>query len=335
MAGLQIKVQYKDEIRRTSIAEPATFGSLCAAIKALLPSAVGDLVIKYTDDEGDVVRLSSQEELDTAVVLLKSSGGTLLRLIVEDSAPKTAPSAPTTAQPTPATPVTLPIPSPSDSIVLQRITTILVAMSACPGPIPDHLVDELCQLLQQVASACPLLGMPMCSGVEPAAMGPMIKMFVNTPYFKPMIPVLLEKIQRNLALGSMVPSGATGGSGLFGGTGFVSSRPPCSSDWMSPGFMQMMFGMPRTTPQTGNCFGGMCGASCNLTADNANVCTNIPPEKEVIFNSAPAATSEEEALLTHLESIGYVNKQLNLQLLRTHNNDLEKVINDIIAITNS
>eukprot|EP01120_Amphizonella_sp_Union-15-10_P006138 TRINITY_DN192_c0_g1_i1.p1 TRINITY_DN192_c0_g1~~TRINITY_DN192_c0_g1_i1.p1 ORF type:complete len:354 (+),score=69.41 TRINITY_DN192_c0_g1_i1:137-1198(+) len=77
---IHFKIFYAEQIRRLALTEPS-YATLREALQELFPFASTDKIsIKYKDDEDDLVTISSDVELDSAISLLGSS--TLLRLHV-------------------------------------------------------------------------------------------------------------------------------------------------------------------------------------------------------------------------------------------------------------
>lgn len=75
-----IKAKFGTEIRRLSMTESPSFAQLELAIRNLFGLQDKQFDIKYTDEEGDSVNLSSQSELDTVLLTLPKDG--LLRITI-------------------------------------------------------------------------------------------------------------------------------------------------------------------------------------------------------------------------------------------------------------
>lgn len=86
-----VKISFNDDIRRVSLANNITFEELVRTARTTFkfpPSS--ELVVKYEDDEKDIVTVSSDLELKEAISLA-SKTGRVLRLFVSEKAAKTVP----------------------------------------------------------------------------------------------------------------------------------------------------------------------------------------------------------------------------------------------------
>lgn len=89
--SLSLKVKFNNEIRRIQVPKTLTYESLLEKLKFLIPTfSTETMTIRYTDDEGDNVSVSSNEELIEALRVATSNG--ILRLSVEAKAQNTAAS---------------------------------------------------------------------------------------------------------------------------------------------------------------------------------------------------------------------------------------------------
>eukprot|EP00794_Sanderia_malayensis_P017452 gene17452-19197_t len=77
---LEIKARYGRHIRRVEIKRSLRFNELKAVLSGLFNRAFD--VIKYTDDEGDLVTLSSQEEFNESIRKVVPKTGGLLKLVL-------------------------------------------------------------------------------------------------------------------------------------------------------------------------------------------------------------------------------------------------------------
>jgi next-to-BRCA1 protein 1 len=100
-----LKVTYGNEIRRITVDDSQAFSykDLRALLKKLHHNTLpAQFEIKYLDDENDKVTISSDRELADALQFVKTAKQPLLRLILLESAKKTAPAATPAPAPTPA-----------------------------------------------------------------------------------------------------------------------------------------------------------------------------------------------------------------------------------------
>lgn len=85
-ASIHCKVFCADQIRRLPLAAPFTYVNLQTSLRQLFPTFGPDQInIKYKDDEGDLVTISSDPELESAISI--SGPNAILRLHVFSSAP--------------------------------------------------------------------------------------------------------------------------------------------------------------------------------------------------------------------------------------------------------
>jgi len=76
MATKIIKTQFNQDVRRFSVSETTTFEQLFVQITDIykLDGNHSSLSLKYTDDEGDLISVSSERELEEAFRLVKDGG---------------------------------------------------------------------------------------------------------------------------------------------------------------------------------------------------------------------------------------------------------------------
>lgn len=73
---VSLKVTFKGETRRTQLPNTATYSELLQTITSLFPSLSEgqELSLVYRDEEGDIVSVSSDQEVATAISLLPTDG---------------------------------------------------------------------------------------------------------------------------------------------------------------------------------------------------------------------------------------------------------------------
>lgn len=101
------KVEFGEELRRFTLAAPITFDAVVTCVRNLFGfGSSADLVLKYKDDENDVVTFTTTEELNEAIRLPRIPPSVPLRLFVQlkdkvtiqrISTPVSLPTAPTLA----------------------------------------------------------------------------------------------------------------------------------------------------------------------------------------------------------------------------------------------
>jgi len=98
---IHVKLQFNDEFRRFFIPNPSTkFEELELKIKTLLPLSNADITLKYKDEEGEWITISSDDELETG---LKITGkGQVFRLLctIKNGSNNDNPTGPTLDSPT-------------------------------------------------------------------------------------------------------------------------------------------------------------------------------------------------------------------------------------------
>jgi len=75
-----VKTKFNNDIRRFTIANDTTFEQLRQLLKKLHPQDLADLDMKYTDDEGDNIKIATNEELEEAIRFSLTQIPPLLRL---------------------------------------------------------------------------------------------------------------------------------------------------------------------------------------------------------------------------------------------------------------
>lgn len=83
-AGFGVKVSYGNEIRRAACAD-TTYASLCEVVAKLFELGDAKLTLKYQDEDGDKITMSSDAELQEAIRLAKAAKK-IIRLFVETNA---------------------------------------------------------------------------------------------------------------------------------------------------------------------------------------------------------------------------------------------------------
>lgn len=90
MSSIVFKIKYQNEFRRVSLTQPTTLPVLRDTIKTLFAGRLSDnFVVKYKDEEGDLITVGTTEELSCAL----RSVNNIMNVTVED------PKAPNTSQP--------------------------------------------------------------------------------------------------------------------------------------------------------------------------------------------------------------------------------------------
>eukprot|EP00005_Dracoamoeba_jomungandri_P012121 CAMPEP_0174262714 /NCGR_PEP_ID=MMETSP0439-20130205/14773_1 /TAXON_ID=0 /ORGANISM="Stereomyxa ramosa, Strain Chinc5" /LENGTH=373 /DNA_ID=CAMNT_0015347589 /DNA_START=25 /DNA_END=1146 /DNA_ORIENTATION=- len=140
-----VKFVYNDDIRRVSLDSPPTYEELVDLIQSLFKFEFNDYFVKWTDDEGDVVTVSSDLELKEA---FSSQAGGILKLTV--CRPDSNDSVPKQPKVTDAPPATAPKPQQPDlSPLLNNILNqALSGSSASQATSPD--LSDLTDMLSEV-----------------------------------------------------------------------------------------------------------------------------------------------------------------------------------------
>ncbi|KAK0684102.1 NBR1 protein, partial [Pygoscelis papua] len=103
-----------------------------------------------------------------------------------------------------------------------------------------------------------------------------------------------------------------------GSSGFLTSKQKCSE-------------YPRY-PQGGSIAGGLVKGALSVAASAYKALFAGPP----VIEQQPAATEEHTAtLLSSLCEMGFCDRQLNLRLLKKHNNNMVQVVTELLQISNS
>jgi len=129
---ISIKAKYQTEIRRFAIPVRSSFGTLESSVRSMF-SVNGSMIIKFTDDEGDLCTITTQPELDFAV----SMNPNLLRLqlfVSVDSAPV-------------PTPVSTPI-SPGCQVPQQKFQRCLEHMEKKTARLSEKQASLTAQLAE-------------------------------------------------------------------------------------------------------------------------------------------------------------------------------------------
>jgi hypothetical protein len=75
--NVHVKLQFNSEYRRFFIQKSCKFSDLSEKIKIILGLKDCNFIIKYKDEEGEWITISSDMELDTGLIL---SNGTVFRI---------------------------------------------------------------------------------------------------------------------------------------------------------------------------------------------------------------------------------------------------------------
>ncbi|KAL6071194.1 hypothetical protein QOT17_006433 [Balamuthia mandrillaris] len=95
---ITVKSKFGEDLRRFSLPLSCRYEELCAHLAAVysgrhVDKEPGSLVVKYVDDEGDLISITSDEELSEAFRLSKDNVPPILRLIVSASSASTTATA--------------------------------------------------------------------------------------------------------------------------------------------------------------------------------------------------------------------------------------------------
>jgi len=78
-----LKITYKDDIRRVTVAEKPSLEALRALVENLFCGTLpAHFLLKYPDDEGDLVTITSERELSEAFTFAGTADNALLRIVV-------------------------------------------------------------------------------------------------------------------------------------------------------------------------------------------------------------------------------------------------------------
>jgi len=92
---LSVKVSLHNEMRRTSLDPAASFSTLKQAVLQLFKLKLNDeLALRFQDEEGDWVTISSDEELHEAIAIMKEQAKSILHLNITLPTPPPPPPAP-------------------------------------------------------------------------------------------------------------------------------------------------------------------------------------------------------------------------------------------------
>lgn len=142
VAEKHVKVSLGDDTRRFSVADDATkYAQLCMNVRQVYALAANTtLLFKYSDEEGDLISVSSDAELNEA---FRVAGAAPLRLTVTaKAAPTAAPTAaPKTAVPKAVAhkvvaPASAPVATPAPTAAPIEVAPMLRLAPATPAPAP-------------------------------------------------------------------------------------------------------------------------------------------------------------------------------------------------------
>ena len=157
-----IKATLGSEIRRLTMNDVPTYEKLEAAIREIFRMGSKKFDIKYLDDEGDLVTLSSQSEFDTAMVILPKNS--ILRLTIEESKPRKDERRRFRGFPHHGgdffgCPEMLPFLHSVDQEVVNKVLAILRAIADKPSePVSAQQIEDLTKLAsQQLEQLAPML----------------------------------------------------------------------------------------------------------------------------------------------------------------------------------
>lgn len=92
-----LKISYKDDIRRVTVAEKPSLEALRALVENLFCGTLpAHFLVKYPDDEGDLVTITTERELSEAFAFAGTADNALLRLIVVEGKTSTGHKIPVT-----------------------------------------------------------------------------------------------------------------------------------------------------------------------------------------------------------------------------------------------
>ncbi|KAL6073065.1 Next to BRCA1 protein 1 protein, variant 2 [Balamuthia mandrillaris] len=152
-----VKAKYGDDLRRVTVEDAITLEEL----HALLLSVFGPLPpfsLKYEDEEGDLVSISSDVEVTEALNLASQRQNNTLRLFLSDQQ-RTAPSAPSSSSSAA---------SASQPQTSSSTASPLFAASAATLPLPHHQAENAAQVLQLAQLLLGQLTSPSLSTTPPS-----------------------------------------------------------------------------------------------------------------------------------------------------------------------
>lgn len=133
--SLVLKISYNDDIRRVSLENTSNFAQLTTIIRNLFkfgPNA--ELVVKYEDDEKDLVTITSDLELKEAVGLASKTNSVLRLYVSEKAQVKTGKGKEREEQPAPS-----PVQGAPDFVQFLNPDTILANLTIAPEKLGDVL----------------------------------------------------------------------------------------------------------------------------------------------------------------------------------------------------
>lgn len=77
-----LKFYFSNEIRRIALSEQVSFANLSELVRSLFPSLSGKFVLKYRDNENDLITVTSDQELAEAFRVAQSKSPAILKLQV-------------------------------------------------------------------------------------------------------------------------------------------------------------------------------------------------------------------------------------------------------------
>lgn len=165
---LKVKQVGTDEIRRLTVKSDETFAKFYALLTDMFPTIQQPLFVKYVDDDGDEISVTSDMELEEGFNTALRSQSKVLRVLV---GPKRVGAQPSTSQPSTSQPLpaqTQPKPAAADA-----------------SPAFASLLDAVAGVPQLVA----LLNQP---AVRQMLSHPLVQQMLNTPQMLEALPSLLQ-----------------------------------------------------------------------------------------------------------------------------------------------
>jgi len=170
-----VKIEYEGDIRRITLEEGATYSSLLALVAELFrqSSLPQSWVLKYKDEDGDFVSVTSDREFAEALV---SAQKTLLRFYVKaQTKPVVTPIVPTEqkkpAVPSTSTPTSF---KPKHAAICDNCDQQIVGIRFKCAICPDYDLCEKCEALNSIhrhhsfARIFSPVNTSCCSGAPPA-----------------------------------------------------------------------------------------------------------------------------------------------------------------------
>jgi hypothetical protein len=85
---VRVKITYNNSARRFALEEPASFAKLVERVQAAFN--LQGFLLRYKDDENELITLASQDDMDEAVLLLEEMGQPVLKIVVIEDENMTA-----------------------------------------------------------------------------------------------------------------------------------------------------------------------------------------------------------------------------------------------------